>query len=471
MNRVYLVAAVDAEMAAKASFVAEIVAKAEKITAIYKTPINGAEAAALVKAGNTAALMEKICADFLMQDFADADVVIVEGATGMSAVVAQKFNEALATALDAKIFADSEDADLFCSTRLLKCEKCIAEDLAKEPAERKTSQAMFRAGLLLKASKAVKRIVLPEGSEPRTVQAACLAVERKIATPVLVGNKAEIEATAKSVGVKLPASIEIIEPSEAFAEKYVPTLVELRKAKGMTEEEAAKKAQDPLYLGCLMIKNGDADGELAGARGTTADTIRPAFQILKTKPGCKIVSGAFLMFTPAKQLGEDGFLIFADCAVNPCPSAEELAQIAVSTAETARCIAGIEPRVAMLSFSTKGSAKHELIDKVTEATRLAHEMAPELMLDGELQADAALIEKVGATKAPGSPVAGKANVLVFPDLQAGNIGYKLVERFSGADAVGPILQGIAAPVNDLSRGCKVQDIVQMVIITSNQAMK
>jgi len=236
-------------------------------------------------------------------------------------------------------------------------------------------------------------------------------------------------------------------------------------------EEAAKKAQDPLYLGCLMIKAGDADGELAGARGTTADTIRPAFQILKTKPGCSIVSGAFLMFTPAKHLGENGFLLFADCAVNPNPDAKQLAEIAISTAETARAIAGIEPRVAMLSFSTKGSAKHELVDKVAEATKLAKEMAPELALDGELQADAALIESVAATKAPGSPVAGKANVLVFPDLQAGNIGYKLVERFSGADAVGPILQGIAAPVNDLSRGCKVQDIVQMVVITANQAIK
>ncbi|MCQ2325099.1 MAG: phosphate acetyltransferase, partial [Paludibacteraceae bacterium] len=190
----------------------------------------------------------------------------------------------------------------------------------------------------------------------------------------------------------------------------------------------------------------------------------------KTKPGVSVVSGAFLMFTPAKQLGEEGFLVFADCAVNPCPNAEELAQIAISTAETAKSIAGIEPHVAMLSFSTKGSAKHELIDKVTEATRIAKEKAPELLLDGELQADAALIEKVAATKAPNSPVAGKANVLVFPDLQAGNIGYKLVERFSGADAVGPILQGIAAPVNDLSRGCKVQDIVQMIIITACQAI-
>ena len=326
--------------------------------------------------------------------------------------------------------------------------------------------------MLERAKQNPQRIVLPEGDEPRTLEAANILLRDKIARLILIGNKETILRMAAEKGYEHIKDATIFDPAtEPQMKEYANLLYELRKAKGMTEEEAAKKAQDPLYLGCLMIKNGDADGELAGARGTTADTIRPAFQILKTKPGVKIVSGAFLMFTPAKQLGEDGFLIFADCAVNPCPTAEELAQIAVSTAETARTIAGIEPRVAMLSFSTKGSAKHELVDKVTEATRLVKEMAPDLALDGELQADAALIESVGQKKAPGSNVAGKANVLVFPDLQAGNIGYKLVERFSGADAVGPILQGIAAPVNDLSRGCKVQDIVQMVIITANQAIK
>ncbi|MCQ2311290.1 MAG: phosphate acetyltransferase [Paludibacteraceae bacterium] len=323
-----------------------------------------------------------------------------------------------------------------------------------------------------RAKKNPQRIVLPEGDEPRTLEAANILLKEGLAKLILIGSKEVIEKMAAEKGYEYIKNATIFDPAtEPKMKEYANLLFELRKAKGMTEEEAAKKAQDPLYLGCLMIKNGDADGELAGARGTTADTIRPAFQILKTKPGCKIVSGAFLMFTPAKNLGEDGFLVFADCAVNPCPNAEELAQIAISTAETARNLAQIEPRVAMLSFSTKGSAKHELVDKVTEATRLAKEMAPELNLDGELQADAALIASVGEKKAPGSPVAGKANVLVFPDLQAGNIGYKLVERFSGADAIGPILQGIAAPVNDLSRGCKVQDIVQMVIITANQAMK
>lgn len=323
-----------------------------------------------------------------------------------------------------------------------------------------------------RAKKNPQRIVLPEGDEPRTLEAANIILRDGLAQLILIGPKDKILSMAAEKGYEYISRATIFDPAtDAKVQAYANLLYELRKAKGMTEEEALKKAHDPLYLGCLMIKNGDADGELAGARGTTADTIRPAFQILKTKPGCSIVSGAFLMFTKATHLGENGFLLFADCAVNPNPDAQQLAEIAVSTAETARSIAGIEPRVAMLSFSTKGSAKHELVDKVSEATRIAKELAPNLSIDGELQADAALIASVAATKAPDSPVAGKANVLVFPDLQAGNIGYKLVERFSGADAVGPILQGIAAPVNDLSRGCKVQDIVQMVVITANQAIK
>ena len=325
--------------------------------------------------------------------------------------------------------------------------------------------------MLARAQANTQRIVLPEGDEPRTLEAAEILLRDKVAKLILIGNPALIAQQAQEKGLTHINEATIINPkNNPDLEKYATLLCELRKAKGMTMEDARIKAQDPLYLGCLMIKAGDADGEVAGARGTTADTIRPAFQILKTKPGVGIVSGAFLMITPAKHLGDNGILVFADCAVNPCPNAEELAQIAISTAETARSLAGIEPRIAMLSFSTKGSARHELIDKVTEATRLARELAPDLQIDGELQADAALIPGVAEKKAPGSQVAGKANVLVFPDLQAGNIGYKLVERFSGADAIGPILQGIAAPVNDLSRGCKVQDIVQMVIITANQAM-
>lgn len=329
--------------------------------------------------------------------------------------------------------------------------------------------------MLQRAQANPQRIVLPEGDEPRTLEAANLLLKDKVAKLILIGDPAVIRQMAQEKNYEYILSEEseltILDPlTDPKMPEYANLLFELRKAKGMTLEQATEKVKDPLYLGCLLIKNGDADGELAGARGTTADTIRPAFQILKTRPGVHIVSGAFLMFTPATQLGEGGFLVFADCAVNPCPNAQELAEIAVTTAETAKALGGIDPRVAMLSFSSKGSAKHELVDKVVEATRIAHEMAPDLALDGELQLDAALVESVGAQKAPGSAVAGKANVLVFPDLQAGNIGYKLVERFSGADAVGPILQGIAAPVNDLSRGCKVQDIVQMVIITANQAI-
>lgn len=325
--------------------------------------------------------------------------------------------------------------------------------------------------IMERAKSNLQRIVLPEGDEPRTLEAANIVLKEKLAKLILIGDPAVINKMAEEKGYTHISEAMIVNPeTDPKMPVYANLLYELRKNKGMTQEEAEKMAKNPLYLGCLMIKNGDADGELAGARNTTGNTLRPAFQIIKTKPGISIVSGALLMFTPAKHLGENGLLVFADCAVNPCPTAPELAQIAVCTAETARTVAGIEPRIAMLSFSTKGSAKHELVDKVTEATRLAHEMAPELMLDGELQADASLIPSVGESKAPGSKVAGHANVLVFPDLQAGNIGYKLVERFSGAQAIGPILQGIAAPVNDLSRGCCVDDIVKMIAVTANQAI-
>jgi phosphate acetyltransferase len=243
----------------------------------------------------------------------------------------------------------------------------------------------------------------------------------------------------------------------------------LRKSKGMTKEEASKLIEDPLYLGVLMIKNGDADGEVSGADHSTGDVLRPAFHYVKTAPGISVVSGAFIMILQDKSFGENGILIFADGAVHPNPTDKELAEIAVATAHTAKAIAGFEPKIALLSFSTKGSAKHELVDKVVSATKIAQQMAPHLMIEGELQGDAALVEAIGQMKAPGSKIAGKANVLIFPNLECGNIAYKLVQRLAHAEAIGPILQGMAAPINDLSRGCSVNDIVSMIAITANQA--
>ena len=316
-----------------------------------------------------------------------------------------------------------------------------------------------------------QRIVLPEGTEERTLKAADRLVADGVADIILLGNIAEITSLAKSYGLNNIGKATIIDPENHEKKQiYADLLFRLRQSKGMTPEKAIKVVEDPLYLACLMIKSGDADGEIAGAQNTTGNVLRPALQIIKTMPGVSCVSGAFLMFLEDKSYGEDGVLIFADCAVLPNPTASELAQIAVSTAHTARTVVGVEPRVAMLSFSTKGSASHEMVDKVVEATKLAKEMAPDLLIDGELQSDAALVEKVAAQKAPGSPVAGKANILVFPTLETGNISYKLVQRLAGAEAVGPILQGMAAPVNDLSRGCSVDDIYKMVAIASNQAI-
>ncbi|MCY1635725.1 MULTISPECIES: phosphate acetyltransferase [Marinifilum] len=315
-----------------------------------------------------------------------------------------------------------------------------------------------------------KRIVLPEGTEERTLQATDILLEEGIAQIILIGAPEEIKGEADRLGLKNIDKAIIVDPkSHDKMEAYAEILVELRKKKGMTMEQAMELVQDPLYLATLMIKAGDADGEVAGALNATGDVLRPAFQIVKTMPGISVVSGAFIMILKDKNYGDDGMMVFADCAVHPNPTASELAEIAVATAKTTKAIAEMEPRVAMLSFSTMGSAKHEMVDKVAEATRLAKEMAPEFQIDGEMQADAAIVEAIGAKKAPGSKVAGKANVLVFPTLEVGNIGYKLVQRLAGAEAVGPVLQGMAAPINDLSRGCSVSDIVNLVAITANQA--
>lgn len=321
-----------------------------------------------------------------------------------------------------------------------------------------------------KARADVKHIVLPEGTEPRTVQASAKILKEGVARVTLLGNPDEVRKVAAETGTDL-TDVAIIDP--ATSEKsaaYADLLYELRKAKGMTPEQATELVtKNPLYYGAVMLKAGDADGMVAGAINSTGNVLRPALQIIKTAPGIKVVSSCFIMELPDPKWGDNGVMIFGDCAVIPNPTAEELAAIAIASAASGKQLVDINPRVAMLSFSTKGSAKHDNVTKVQEATKLAHELAPDLQLDGELQADAALVESVGQLKSPGSTVAGHANVLVFPDLQAGNIGYKLVQRLAGAVAIGPIIQGLAKPVSDLSRGCSVDDIVSVVSITAVKA--
>ncbi|MBP3227632.1 MAG: phosphate acetyltransferase [Bacteroidaceae bacterium] len=325
--------------------------------------------------------------------------------------------------------------------------------------------------IVARAQANLQRIVLPEAEEERTLRAADKALADKLAHIILIGNPAAISQKAQEWGLAHIGEATIIDPLDnPKSEEYAALLAELRKKKGMTIEQARELVKNPLYLGCLIIKSGDADGQISGALSTTGDTLRPALQIIKCSPGITCVSGAMLLITPEKQFGQDGVVVMSDVAVTPVPTAEQLAQFAYCTAETAKSVAGIaEPRVAMLSFSTKGSAKHEVVDKVVEATRLAREQWPTLQVDGELQADAALVPAVGEKKAKGSTIAGHANVLIAPNLEVGNIGYKLVQRLGGAVAIGPILQGIARPVNDLSRGCSVDDIYYMVAITACQA--
>lgn len=321
-----------------------------------------------------------------------------------------------------------------------------------------------------KAKVNVKHIVLPEGTEPRTVQASAKILAEGVARVTLLGNPEDVRKVAQETGTDL-TGVAIIDPatSEKTAD-YANLLYELRKAKGMTPEQAAELVtKNTLYYGAVMLKAGDADGMVAGAINSTGNVLRPALQIIKTAPGIKVVSSCFIMELPDHKWGDDGVMIFGDCAVIPNPTAEELVAIAIASAQSGKQLVDIDPRVAMLSFSTKGSAKHDNVTKVQEATKLAKEQAPELALDGELQADAALVESVGKLKSPGSAVAGHANVLVFPDLQAGNIGYKLVQRLAGAEAIGPIIQGLAKPVSDLSRGCSVDDIVSVVAITAVKA--
>ncbi|WP_430815874.1 phosphate acetyltransferase [Carboxylicivirga sp. RSCT41] len=328
----------------------------------------------------------------------------------------------------------------------------------------------FIEQLKQRASENKKRIVLPEGLEERTLRAANTILTEGFAEVILIGNPDKVKEEAANFGLDNISKATVVDPeSHEKMDAYADMMVEIRKNKGLTKEEALKLIKNPLFLAVMMIKAGDADGEVAGADNATGDVLRPAFQYVKTAPGISVVSGAFIMILKDKHFGEDGMMVFADCAVHPNPTAEELAEIAVATGRTTRAIAGFEPKIAMLSFSTKGSAKHEMVDKVANATKLAKEMAPDLKIEGEIQSDAAIIPEIGQKKAPGSEIAGHANVLVFPTLETGNIAYKLVQRMAKAEAIGPVLQGMAAPINDLSRGCSVSDIVNLVAITANQA--
>lgn len=523
MRKVYVITPTDisAETAKVAQSFYYSISKDESKVAYFK-PIGESKgsipqekALALLSSGNSSVLMEQILALF-MDVAKNQNIIVVEGvAANEFPFCSKRLNEFMAQALDASVVlvssAEDKKASAVCSEVEIEAQSFIEikvpvaccviskiEETAKESLisafknsfvpvlayvtndgmqidealieklrenhpEHKITQPEFRANLIRQAGLVLKRIVLPEGSEPRTVKAAILAFERKIAIPVLLGNRAEIESVAKSQGLQIPAGLEIIETTEALSERFVAPLVELRKAKGMTEEQARGLLKDSVWIGTMMLKMGEVDGLVSGAIHSTADTVRPALQVIKTAPGVKSISSVFFVCLPSQ------ILIYGDCAINQNPDSVELAGIAMQCHDTAKAF-NLPANVAMLSYSTGTSGKGDDVDLVIEATRLVKSARPDIVIDGPLQYDSATAESVAKIKAPNSPVAGKANVLVFPNLNAGNITYKAVQR-SAANVIciGPMLQGLAKPVNDLSRGAFVDDIIYTIALTAIQA--
>jgi len=323
--------------------------------------------------------------------------------------------------------------------------------------------------IIEKAKSENNTIVLPEGNDSRIIKAAAEILKQNIAEVIILGNESDIYNRAQKEGVNIEKAKIINIKNSNLKNEFVDIFYQLRKHKGITRKEALEIIDNPLYFGTMLVHTDRAQGMVAGADNLTKKVLKPAFQIIKTKPDISIVSGSFIMNIPGIKMGNNGVFIFADCAVNPNPDKKQLAEIAITSAETAETLLNIDPVVAMLSFSTKGSASHNLVKKVKEATEIAKNREPDLKIEGELQADAAIVPEVANSKAPDSQFAGRANVLIFPDLQAGNIGYKLVQRLAGAEAIGPVLQGIAKPINDLSRGCTIKDIINVVAITSIQS--
>lgn len=523
MRQVFVIAptGINAETAKTAQSIFSFVSKQEPKTAYFK-PIGESQGSisqervrTLLSSGNSSVLMEQLLALF-MEVASDQEIIIVEGVSANEFPFrSKKLNEIITQALDASVILVSsaigktslavcseveiEAQDYFeIKLRVASCvitgvdestkeslsqafknsfvpvlayatnnDMPIDVSLAKKIREIKTehhiTQPEFRANLIRQAGLNLKRIVLPEGTEPRTVRAAILAYERKIALPVLLGNRSEIEKIAKNYGLDVPAGLEIIEVTEAISNRFVKPLVELRKAKGMTEELAQDLLKDSVWIGTMMLKMGEVDGLVSGAVHSTADTVRPALQVIKTAPGVKSISSVFFICLPSQ------ILVYGDCAINQNPDSSELASIAIQCHDTAKAF-HLPAKVAMLSYSTGTSGKGDDVDLVVEATRLVKSVRPDIVIDGPLQYDSATAESVAKIKAPHSPVAGKANVLVFPNLNAGNITYKAVQR-SAANVIciGPMLQGLAKPVNDLSRGAFVDDIIYTIALTAIQA--